>query len=36
MALHPRLGENSPITVDILWVAATYWLVRVLDTCFCA
>lgn len=27
MALHPRLGENSPITVDILWMAATYWLV---------
>ena len=29
MALHPRLGANSPITVDILWMAATYWLVSV-------
>jgi hypothetical protein len=27
MALHPRLGAKSPITVDILWMAATYWLV---------
>jgi hypothetical protein len=27
MALHPRLGANSPITVEILQMAATYWLV---------
>ncbi len=27
MGLHPRLGANSPMTVETLWMVAGHWLV---------